>query len=150
MPTARSYRQVLEALGLRPAGGNYAQVKAYVNELQLSTGHFLGQSWGRGSKLPGTRQKRLEDVLTTDSRYQSYKLKRRLIAAGLKPEHCEECGWAQRTVDGYLPVELDHINGDSTDNRLVNLRVLCPNCHSLKPTHRGRKNRGKVLARVVE
>ncbi|MDE1988391.1 MAG: HNH endonuclease, partial [Patescibacteria group bacterium] len=37
-----------------------------------------------------------------------------------------------------LPLELDHINGDRHDNRLENLRILCPNCHSLKPTHRGR------------
>lgn len=44
--------------------------------------------------------------------------------------------------DGRIPLELDHINGDRHDNRLENLRVLCPNCHSLKPTHRG-LNRSK-------
>ncbi|MGB4076287.1 MAG: HNH endonuclease [Minisyncoccia bacterium] len=37
-----------------------------------------------------------------------------------------------------MPVELDHVNGDRHDNRIENLRILCPNCHSLKPTHRGR------------
>jgi len=46
-----------------------------------------------------------------------------------------------KTPDGYLPLELDHINGDHHDNRLENLRILCPNCHSLKPTHRGRRRK---------
>ena len=68
-------------------------------------------------------------------------LKKRLFLANLKPKNCEICGWAKVTEDGYLPLELDHINGNSKDNRLENLRVLCPNCHSLKPTHRGRNIR---------
>ena len=83
----------------------------------------------------------LEEILTPDSDYQSFRLKLRLFAANLKPRSCEECGWATSTADGYLPVELDHINGNPRDNRLVNLRILCPNCHSLKPTHRARKLR---------
>ncbi|KKQ13143.1 MAG: hypothetical protein US27_C0015G0001, partial [Candidatus Moranbacteria bacterium GW2011_GWF1_36_78] len=53
------------------------------------------------------------------------------------------CGWHKVSKDGRLPLELDHINGDSKDNRIKNLRVLCPNCHSLKPTHRGRNIKKK-------
>ncbi|MEX2398487.1 MAG: HNH endonuclease [Candidatus Saccharimonadales bacterium] len=56
----------------------------------------------------------------------------------MKLPKCELCGWDKRSIDGRTPVELDHINGDRYDNRLENLRVLCPNCHSLQPTHRGR------------
>lgn len=51
---------------------------------------------------------------------------------------CEDCGWAKSSEDGRIPVELDHINGDRHDNRLENLRILCPNCHSLRLTHRGK------------
>lgn len=61
---------------------------------------------------------------------------------------CSECGWNKvNPVTGKIPVEIDHINGDSTNNRPENLRVLCPNCHSLTPTFRalnvgrGRKHR---------
>ena len=84
----------------------------------------------------------LDEILVKNSTYQSYKLKKRLFKEGLRPKYCEECKWAKITKDGYLPLELDHINGDRHDNRLKNLRILCPNCHSLKPTQRGR-NIGK-------
>jgi hypothetical protein len=60
---------------------------------------------------------------------------------GIKKEECEMCGWAKSSLDGRIPLELDHINGDHHDNRLINLRILCPNCHSLQPTHRGKNKK---------
>ncbi|HKP51497.1 MAG TPA: HNH endonuclease [Chloroflexia bacterium] len=60
---------------------------------------------------------------------------------------CEECGWARRAVDGRLPLELHHMNGNRYDNRLENLIVLCPNCHSLKDNHRG-LNKGNYRQRL--
>ena len=144
-----SIRQVIIKLGLRGAGGNSQQVKKYIEELDLGVRHFRGQAWNRGLRGIGKPRIPLELILKKGSNYQSFKLKKRLFQDGLKSPHCEECGWKQKTVDGYLPLELDHINGDRMDNRLENLRVLCPNCHSLKPTHRGR-NRRFAKARVVE
>lgn len=138
---AYSYRQVLTKLKLREAGGNYEQVKKYIGELKLSTEHFRGKAWNRGLTGIGVYRIPLEKILVAGSYFQSFKLKNRLFAAGLKQKACEECGWSKSTHDGYLPLELDHINGDRHDNRLENLRVLCPNCHSLKPTHRGRNRR---------
>ena len=91
----------------------------------------------------------LEDLLVVNGSAQSYKLKIKLIAAGMKQAACELCGWCQMSSDGRVPVELDHINGDHTDNRIENLRILCPNCHSLQPTHRGKNKRAR-FARVVE
>ena len=68
---------------------------------------------------------------------KSYRLKRRLIEQGLKETRCELCGLD--TWNGQpIPLELDHINGKRDDNRLDNLRVLCPNCHAQTPTYRGR------------
>lgn len=138
-----SIRQVIKALGLVPAGGNYTQVKRYINELDLDTSHFKGQGWSKNLKVQRRKPKPLDEILTKNSRYQSYKLKKRLFKAKLKKPVCEECGWAKCSEDGRIPVELDHVNGDRFDNRLENLRILCPNCHSLKSTHRGRNiNKG--------
>lgn len=133
-----SYRQVLNKLGLREAGGNYEQIKKYINEYNFNTAHFKGRGWNNGLRGFGKPRIPLETILKKDSHFQSFKLKKRLFIAKLKPQHCEECGWAQKTSEGYLPLELHHLNGDRHDNRLNNLIVLCPNCHSLKPAHRGR------------
>lgn len=138
-----SYRSILKKLGLREAGGNYAQIKKYINEYKINIKHFKGKGWNAGLKGIGKPIISLEKILIKNSSFQSFKLKKRLFKAKLKPQHCEECGWSRKSEDGRIPLELDHINGNSKDNRLENLRILCPNCHSLKPTHRGR-NRKKI------
>lgn len=142
---AKSYRQVLARIGLIEAGGNYRQVKKYIREYGLDISHFLGKGWSRGMDFARRPAEPLLNILVANSDYQTFKLKRRLFKEGLKLPQCEECGWAKKSEDGRLPLELDHINGDSRDHRIQNLRVLCPNCHSLKPTHRGanRKNKGR-------
>ncbi len=134
---SKSYRGVISILGLQPTGGNYDQVKKYIRELNLPTNHFTGMLWSKGLKLAFRPRIELDKVLVDDSTYQSYKLKKRLFSAKLKMPKCEMCGWAKKSIDGRLPLELDHINGNRHDNRLINLRVLCPNCHSLQTTHRG-------------
>jgi 5-methylcytosine-specific restriction endonuclease McrA len=87
-------------------------------------------------------------VLVPGSSYPSFKLRKRLIAAGLLTYRCDGCG-ASDCCGRVLTLELDHINGDDTDNRLENLRLLCPNCHCQTPTYRGR-NIGKGRWRVSE
>jgi hypothetical protein len=142
---ARSYAGVLRALGLVPAGGNYAQVKRRISELAVDTSHFTGMRWNRGGTSVRGATRSLDELLVANRWTNTHKLKQRLFRAGLKEPRCELCGWAERAPDGRIPVELDHINGDRTDNRLVNLRVLCPNCHALQPTHRGLNRRRPSL-----
>lgn len=136
-----SLREVIFSLGLIPAGGNYEQVKKYINELTLDVSHFTGKGWRIGSHTPVTPAVALSKILVQNSFVQSYKLKKRLFNEGLKSPACELCGWNQKAKDGRIPLELDHVNGDRHDNRIENLRILCPNCHSLQPTHRGRNKK---------
>jgi hypothetical protein len=140
-----SVRQVLQKLSLREAGGNYTQINHAINDYKIAIKHFTGKGWSKGLTGIGKPFISLDEILVKNNRFQSHKLKKRLFKEGLKKPKCEECGWAKLSVDGRIPIELDHINGDRMDNRIENLRILCPNCHSLKPTHRGLNRKKKLV-----
>jgi len=76
-----------------------------------------------------------------NSLYSRGKLKSRLYESGLKARICELCGQDEIWRDRYMSLILDHINGVPTDNRLENLRIVCPNCAATLDTHCGRRNR---------
>ncbi|MDQ5912440.1 MAG: hypothetical protein QG568_655 [Patescibacteria group bacterium] len=139
-----SFRSVMIKLGLIPAGGNYDAIKRVISENNIDKSHFTGMGWKKGNDTPMFPRRSLKEILIEGSTYQSYKLKMRLFEVGLKYPKCEECGWAKISSDGRLPLELDHINGKKTDNRIENIRILCPNCHSLKTTHRGMNKKARM------
>jgi len=134
---SRSIRQVLISLGLKPVGGNYNQISKHIKRLDLDIGHFTGKGWNVGGHFHPRVAIPITDLLIRNSDFESYKVKLRLFKEKIKVPICELCGWSVNASDGRIPVELDHINRDHRDNRLNNLRILCPNCHSLQPTHRG-------------
>lgn len=142
--TSSSIRQVLQKLGLVEAGGNYETVRRIMERLGLTSHHLTGQSWRKGNPTPAVSPHPLAVLLQDNSSTASYKLKNRLFEAGLKTRVCEMCHGAQ-WLGNPIPLEFDHINGKRTDNRLENLRVLCPNCHALTATYRG-KNKKRASA----
>jgi hypothetical protein len=124
--------EVLRALGYRPSGGMHRYIGARIRALELDTSHFVGRGSTGGKRFPG-RRRPLEEVLVKGSTLSSARLRARLVDAGLKEARCECCGLSEWQGEP-LPLQLDHISGDHTDNRLENLRILCGNCHSQTDT----------------
>lgn len=123
------------------ASGNFQTIKKYIALLELDTSHFVGQGWTKDKTRKHPTNIPLEEILIEKSRYTSSNhLRQRLIKEGLKKEQCEKCG-LNEWLGEKLSLELDHINGEHQDNRIENLKILCPNCHSLTPTWKGRKNK---------
>ena len=95
---------------------------------------------------PSCRAPQREPVsvyLVAGRRVNRFHLKRRLLAAGLKKHLCEGCG-IREWLGKPLSLALHHVNGDRHDNRLENLQLLCPNCHSQTPNFSGRNKRGRL------
>lgn len=127
---ASSLNEAIVLLGATPDATAYARLFRSAEQHGLS----LQELATRGS---GRRRRPIEDYLVRGSRVPSAKLRVRLIREGLKTHRCELCErthWRGQPI----PLELDHIDGDRFNNELENLRLLCPNCHALTPTYRGR------------
>ena len=135
-----SIAEMCRRLGLVPSGGNYRLMHNAIAEYNIDTSHFRGQGWNVGLKFKPTHAKSLSEILVNGSSFQSYKLKNRLFKECLKEKRCENCG--RTTWLGHeIPLEIHHKNGDSRDNRLENLEILCPNCHALTDSYRGKNNK---------
>ena len=115
---------LLKKLGLRATGGNYVNMKKNLQRLKLQCSHWRGKAWNRGQ-----RTKDWSQFIKNKS------IKPHIIQLrGHKCEHCTNTHWLNKPI----PLELHHINGDSTSNELDNLMLLCPNCHAFTDTYRGK------------
>lgn len=133
--SSTSYRQVLQKLNVAAAGGNYEVLKRAIIYFALDITHFTGKGSNKGRSFGPKRP--LSDYLSNSHAIQSNKLKKRLLKEHVFEHKCNCCK-GTTWLGQCIPLELHHLNGQSNDNTLENLTLICPNCHALTDNYRGK------------
>jgi 5-methylcytosine-specific restriction endonuclease McrA len=138
-----SIYSVLEKLGLSKSGGNHSYIKTLISKFDISIVHFTGQGYlkGKTHRYNDKLRTAFSDMLRVDSDSNRKDVKCRIIRDLLLSYCCNVCRNTGSHNNKELVLELDHINGINNDNRLENLRFLCPNCHSQTSTSSGKNNK---------
>ncbi|MFF4724448.1 HNH endonuclease signature motif containing protein [Streptomyces mirabilis] len=142
--TSTNMCEVLRRLGLEVVGGHHTHISRRIKTYGIDTSHFRQRSrTGRDRPSRASPEALLvEQIPTTARRMPSNRLKKAMGSLGV-PMRCALCGTDPVWLGEPLPLEVDHIDGNWRNNRIENLRLLCPNCHSTTDTYR---RRGKVTA----
>lgn len=134
---SRSYAQLAKKCGYGgKSGSSTEQVKEMVMQLNLNVSHFTGQGWLSGQTYESDRYIPFNEYIL-GSHVQTNKLRKKLLREGLKEYVCECClntTWNNKPI----PLEVHHMDGDKTNNDISNLQLLCPNCHALTDTYKGK------------
>ena len=129
------------ALGTKEAVAIVENVKKKIAEWEIDISHFTGQRWHESpNKLPqqGKEKYDLNEVFCKNSPVTQKVLRGYVERHQVLEYKCATCGCDGHWQGGEIALEIDHINGENTDNEISNLRYLCPNCHALTETYRGR------------
>jgi len=142
---SNSFTEALSYFGLKNKGSNHITLKNRCKEEGIDLSDLKTRSVNLQMKnmrsLRDYKKQNLSEILVINSTYSRTHLKPRLVAEGLLIEKCSKCGLGSEWYGEKLSLVLDHINGVPNDNRLVNLRFMCPNCNSQTLTFAGRQRR---------
>lgn len=140
---ASSRTEMMRILGIRQGGGGYQALEFWCRKYgveppdgtALSRKNVEGHSW---TAMPD------DEWFSNHTRRQGPQTRKRLVAHGI-PDECSICGQPPVWNGRPLTLQIDHINGDRWDNRIENVRILCPHCHTQTETY---ANTGKRKART--
>ena len=142
---ANSISDVMKNLKRADSSAGRSIIKKYIDIYNIETSHFDTHKERYEKNLKKFVKLSNDEIFVEHSTYNSgNKIKNRLYEEGLKERKCELCGQDENWHGKYMNLVLDHINGIHDDNRLENLRIVCPNCNATLPTHcRGNKKMKK-------
>lgn len=136
---------ILKSLGFNGYNGNHRTLTQRINDGSFDLTQFnSNKEKYRSEKIKNAQlrnYKRDEDIFVENSTYVGNSgIKLRMVKMGI-PYKCSECELGLYYNNKPISLQLDHINGINTDNRIDNLRFLCPNCHSQTETFSGKRNK---------
>ncbi len=138
--SATSFSDICGYFGIRREGGNIHTLKRVLVERKIDFSHIKeGRGSNSGRQIKHTWKLPIEEFFTEKSFIGRHSIKRRIISENLKPFVCSICNLGTTWNGIDLVLVLDHVNGVFNDNRLENLRFLCPNCNSQQSTFAGRR-----------
>ncbi len=131
----------LRDLNLVIGGANYIKTTRLIKLLNIDNSHWTGKGHLKNKTHNWAPKRPLSEILIKNSDYTSTNhLRERLIKENILPNNCLICSLSD-WLNKPITLHLDHINGNQTDNRIENLRLLCPNCHSQTRTYCRKKSK---------
>ena len=143
---SNSFSECLIKLKLVPRGGNFKTLRKYINLYKIDISHFTSKKIRNNNTQDFKKKKYLiDDYLVVGSNITSSSLKKKLYDLNKIDKICSLCGQDENWRGKKISLILDHINGIYNDNRLENLRIVCPNCNATLDTHCGKNKKSQVV-----